>query len=97
LSITKRRAIRAAVSASPLRRASMASPIGAGAEGSSGTGAGVLGEEERGAAAPGAVQKARIASAKARRLTPKVYHFGGTDDGWREPPKRAEGYGKFAM
>jgi hypothetical protein len=63
----------------------MASPIGAGAEGSSGTGAGVLGDEERGAAAPGAVQKAKNASAKARRLTPEVYHFGGTDDERRKP------------
>jgi hypothetical protein len=62
----------------------MASPIGAGAEGSSGTGAGVLGDEERGAVAPGAVQRARIASANARRLTPEVYHFEGTDDEWRE-------------
>ena len=75
----------------------MASPIGAGAEGSSGTGAGVLGDEERGAAAPGAVQRARIASAKARRLTRKVYHFGGTDGEWRGPPKGGDGYGKVAM
>jgi hypothetical protein len=74
----------------------MASPIGAGAEGSSGTGAGVLGDEERGAVAPGAVQRARIANAKARRFTPKVYHFGGTDDEWRQPPKGADGYGKVA-
>src|SRR5262249_11971747 len=83
LSITKRRAIRTAVSASPLRRGSMASPIGAGAVGASGTGAGVLGDEESGAANPGAVQRARIARAKARRLTRKVYHFGGTGVDWR--------------
>jgi len=75
----------------------MASPIGAGAEGSSGTGAGVLGDEERGAAAPGTVQRARITSAKASCLTRKVYHFGDTDGEWRGPPKGADGYGKVAM
>jgi hypothetical protein len=45
----------------------------------------VLGDEERGAVAPGAVQRARIASAKARRFIAKVYHFGGMDDEWGEP------------